>query len=112
MQFGCRRSGRKKLGISHAKLREVLRQDFVDCPPLATVISSPVGLVPGNALVFTKPVAGPEVGTLCFAEFPGTTRFPEAGPLDSMPLRAAGGCGGQRCWVRGREYLRSGCGNG
>jgi hypothetical protein len=33
MQFGCRRCGRKKLGISHAKLREVLRQDFVDCPP-------------------------------------------------------------------------------
>jgi len=39
MQLGCRRCGCKKLGVSHAKLREVLHQ-------LATVIGSPVGLVP------------------------------------------------------------------
>ena len=31
--------GRKKLGISHAKLREVLHQDFADCSALAEVLS-------------------------------------------------------------------------
>ena len=31
--------GRKKLGISHAKLREVLHRDFADCSPLAEVLS-------------------------------------------------------------------------
>ena len=31
--------GRKKLGISHPKLKEVLHQDFADCSPLANVLS-------------------------------------------------------------------------
>jgi uncharacterized protein YbjT (DUF2867 family) len=31
--------GRKKLGISHAKLREVLHQDFSDCSALAEVLA-------------------------------------------------------------------------
>jgi uncharacterized protein YbjT (DUF2867 family) len=31
--------GRKKLGISHAKLREVLHQDFADCSALADALS-------------------------------------------------------------------------
>jgi uncharacterized protein YbjT (DUF2867 family) len=31
--------GRKKLGISHAKLREVLHQDFADCSALAEALS-------------------------------------------------------------------------
>jgi uncharacterized protein YbjT (DUF2867 family) len=32
--------GRKKLGISHPKLNEVLHPDFADCSPLAEVLSS------------------------------------------------------------------------
>jgi uncharacterized protein YbjT (DUF2867 family) len=32
--------GRKKLGISHSKLKEVLHQNFADCSPLANVLSS------------------------------------------------------------------------
>ena len=31
--------GRKKLGISHPKLREVLHRDFTDCSPLAQALS-------------------------------------------------------------------------
>jgi putative NADH-flavin reductase len=31
--------GRKRLGISHAKLREVLHQDFADCSALAAPLS-------------------------------------------------------------------------
>ena len=31
--------GRKKLGISHSKLKEVLHQDFADCSPLADMLS-------------------------------------------------------------------------
>lgn len=31
--------GRKKLGISHAKLSEVLHRDFADCSPLAEALS-------------------------------------------------------------------------
>jgi putative NADH-flavin reductase len=31
--------GRKRLGISHAKLREVLHQDFADCSALAVPLS-------------------------------------------------------------------------
>jgi putative NADH-flavin reductase len=31
--------GRKKLGISHRKLKEVLHQDFADCSALACVLS-------------------------------------------------------------------------
>jgi len=31
--------GRKKLGISHPKLKEVLHQNFADCSPLADVLS-------------------------------------------------------------------------
>ena len=32
--------GRKKLGISHPNLKEVLHQNFADCSPLADVLSS------------------------------------------------------------------------
>src|SRR5579864_7137870 len=32
--------GRKKLGISHPKLKEVLHQNFTDCSPLANVLSN------------------------------------------------------------------------
>ena len=32
--------GRKKLGISHSKLKEVLHQDFADCSALAEVLAS------------------------------------------------------------------------
>jgi uncharacterized protein YbjT (DUF2867 family) len=32
--------GRRKLGISHAKLNEVVHRDFADCSPLAEVLSS------------------------------------------------------------------------
>ncbi len=32
--------GRKKLGISHPKLKEVLHQNFADCSPLASVLSN------------------------------------------------------------------------
>jgi uncharacterized protein YbjT (DUF2867 family) len=32
--------GRKKLGISHSKLKEVLHQNFADCSPLANVLSN------------------------------------------------------------------------
>jgi uncharacterized protein YbjT (DUF2867 family) len=32
--------GRKKLGISHPKLKEVLHQNFADCSPLANVFSN------------------------------------------------------------------------
>ena len=32
--------GRKKLGISHAKLKEVLHQNFADCSPLADALSN------------------------------------------------------------------------
>jgi uncharacterized protein YbjT (DUF2867 family) len=32
--------GRKKLGISHPKLEEVLHQNFADCSPLANVLSN------------------------------------------------------------------------
>src|SRR5580692_8186839 len=31
---------RRKLGISHAKLNEVVHRDFADCSPLAEVLSS------------------------------------------------------------------------
>jgi len=31
--------GRRKLGLSHAKLKEVLHQDFADCSPLAEALS-------------------------------------------------------------------------
>jgi uncharacterized protein YbjT (DUF2867 family) len=31
--------GRRKLGVSHPKLKEVLHQDFADCTPLADVLS-------------------------------------------------------------------------
>jgi hypothetical protein len=56
MQVGYRRCGFKKLGVSHAKLREVLHQDFADCSPLVTVIGSPVGLVPTNDLILMEPL--------------------------------------------------------
>src|SRR5258708_5954876 len=37
---GCATSiGRRKLGISHPKLAEVLHPDFADCSPLAEVLS-------------------------------------------------------------------------
>jgi uncharacterized protein YbjT (DUF2867 family) len=32
--------GRKKLGISHPKLKEVLHQNFADCSPLANILSN------------------------------------------------------------------------
>src|ERR1700749_1708167 len=32
--------GRKRLGISHPKLKEVLHQNFADCSPLADALSS------------------------------------------------------------------------
>ena len=32
--------GRKKLGISHPKLKEVLHQNFADCSPLADALSN------------------------------------------------------------------------
>ncbi len=32
--------GRKKVGITHPKLKEVLHQDFADCSPLADVLSA------------------------------------------------------------------------
>src|SRR6201987_5889501 len=32
--------GRKKLGISHPKLKEVSHQNFADCSPLASVLSN------------------------------------------------------------------------
>src|ERR1700757_2236957 len=32
--------GRRKLGISHPKLKEVLHQNFADCSPLASVLSN------------------------------------------------------------------------
>ena len=32
--------GRKKLGVSHPKLKEVLHQNFADCSPLADVLSN------------------------------------------------------------------------
>ena len=32
--------GRKKLGISHSKLKEVLHQNFADCSPLAGALSN------------------------------------------------------------------------
>src|ERR1700751_4044068 len=32
--------GRKTLGISHPKLKEVLHQNFADCSPLASVLSN------------------------------------------------------------------------
>lgn len=37
--------GRKKLGISHAKLKEVLHKDFADCSPLADALSAQDGSV-------------------------------------------------------------------
>jgi uncharacterized protein YbjT (DUF2867 family) len=37
--------GRKKLGISHPKLKEVLHQNFADCSPLASVLSNQDGVV-------------------------------------------------------------------
>ena len=37
--------GRKKLGISHPKLKEVLHQNFADCSPLANVLSGQDGAV-------------------------------------------------------------------
>src|SRR5580700_9855750 len=37
---GCVTSiGRRKLGLSHAKLKEVLHQDFADCSPLAEALT-------------------------------------------------------------------------
>jgi putative NADH-flavin reductase len=32
--------GRKRLGITHPKLKEVLHQNFADCSPLADVLSA------------------------------------------------------------------------
>ena len=66
MQLDCRRCGCKKLGVSHAKLREVLHQDFANCSPLATVIGSPVGLAPTNAPGSRYP------GVEARSEFPNT----------------------------------------
>jgi putative NADH-flavin reductase len=37
--------GRKKLGISHPKLKEVLHQNFADCSPLASVLSNQYAMV-------------------------------------------------------------------
>src|SRR6201987_1335615 len=37
--------GRKKLGISHPKLKEVLHQNFADCSPLANALSNQDALV-------------------------------------------------------------------
>jgi uncharacterized protein YbjT (DUF2867 family) len=37
--------GRKKLGISHPKLKEVLHQNFADCSPLSDVLSGQDGAV-------------------------------------------------------------------
>jgi uncharacterized protein YbjT (DUF2867 family) len=37
--------GRKKLGISHPKLKEVLHQDFADCSPLADPLSNQAAVV-------------------------------------------------------------------
>ncbi|MDN7183271.1 hypothetical protein M0D69_35710 [Caballeronia sp. SEWSISQ10-4 2] len=55
--------GRKKLGISHPKLNEVLHQDFADCSALAEVLSGQ------NAAVFclgayTGAVSGSELRTI------------------------------------------------
>jgi uncharacterized protein YbjT (DUF2867 family) len=37
--------GRKRLGITHPKLKEVLHQNFADCSPLADVLSAQDGIV-------------------------------------------------------------------
>ena len=37
--------GRRKLGISHPKLKEVLHRDFADCSPLAEELSGQDGAV-------------------------------------------------------------------
>ena len=55
--------GRRKLGISHPKLKEVLHQDFADCSALAEVLSG------RNAAVFclgvyTGAVSDPELRTI------------------------------------------------
>jgi uncharacterized protein YbjT (DUF2867 family) len=52
--------GRKKLGVSHVKLREVLHQDFADCSPLAETLSGQ------DAVVFCL---GAYTGAVADAEF-------------------------------------------
>ena len=37
--------GRKRLGVTHPKLKEVLHQNFADCSPLADVLSTQDGVV-------------------------------------------------------------------
>jgi uncharacterized protein YbjT (DUF2867 family) len=56
--------GRKKLGISHPKLKEVLHQDFADCSPLAETLSGQ------NAAVFCL---GTYTGAVSNAELRTTT---------------------------------------
>ena len=55
--------GRRKVGISHPKLKEVLHQDFADCSPLAEVLSDQ------HAAIFclgayTGSVSDPELRTI------------------------------------------------
>ncbi|MGH9685507.1 MAG: hypothetical protein ACRD5K_00250 [Candidatus Acidiferrales bacterium] len=74
--------GRKKLGISHSKLKEVLHQDFADCSPLADVLSAQDGAVFCLG-VYTGAVSDAELRTItvdCTREFARVLRgsSPEA----------------------------------
>src|ERR1700749_3186873 len=51
--------GRKKLGISHPKLKEVLHQDFTDCSALA------------------QPLTGQDAASFCLGVYTGTVPDPE-----------------------------------
>src|ERR1700746_2319358 len=51
--------GRKKLGISHPKLKEVLHQDFIDCSALA------------------QPLTGQDAAIFCLGVYTGTVPDPE-----------------------------------
>ena len=51
--------GRKKLGLTHPKLREVLHQDFADCSALA------------------QPLTGQDVAIFCLGVYTGAVPDPE-----------------------------------
>jgi uncharacterized protein YbjT (DUF2867 family) len=51
--------GRRKLGVSHPKLEEVLHQDFSDCSALA------------------QPISGQDACVFCLGTYTGTVRDPE-----------------------------------
>ena len=81
--------GRRKLGISHPKLKEVFHRDFADCSPLAEPLSGQ------DAAVFclgtyTASVPDAELGKITVARQDLAARIDSQGNPAGSGLRAIG----------------------